>query len=100
MARFKVPVLVGGARVWRDMEEIDTSSAGAHANWPDRFFARLVDGYLAESNNTGGRVGDARAYLVSARALGRFARRWMEQIAADPGATDALARQAKLTESA
>jgi aminoglycoside 3-N-acetyltransferase len=100
VARFKVPVLAGGARVWRDMEEIDTSGAGAHANWPDRFFARLVDAYLAESNNGGGLVGDARAYLVPARALLRFARSWMVRIAADRGAADALTRQAKLIESA
>ena len=42
VSRFKVPVSDGGTRVWRDMEEFDTSD-GAHPNWPDRFFARLVD---------------------------------------------------------
>ena len=41
IARFKVPVFEDGARVWRDMEEVDTSSQGAHPNWPDRFFAQM-----------------------------------------------------------
>jgi len=61
--------LENGARVWRDVEEIDTSGNGAHANWPDRVFAELVDGHLAATDNTGGLVGDARAHLLSARGL-------------------------------
>jgi hypothetical protein len=28
VARFKVPVVENGARVWRDMQEFDTSGAG------------------------------------------------------------------------
>src|SRR5712671_88013 len=48
VAKFKVPTQENGRRVWRDMEEFDTSDAGAHPNWPERFFARLVDTYLVE----------------------------------------------------
>jgi aminoglycoside 3-N-acetyltransferase len=83
VARFKVPIVENGARVWREMEEVDTSDAGAHANWPERFFAKLVDGHLAASNNRGGRVGDASCYLLSARELLEFARPMMERIAVD-----------------
>ena len=61
VAKFKVPVLEDGRRVWREMEEFDTSDAGAHPNWPDRFFARLVDTYLAHTGNRGGHVGDAQS---------------------------------------
>ena len=68
-ARFKVPVLQHGVRVWREIAEVDTSSQGAHASWPDRFFAILVDGYLAKTVNRGGRVGGAESYLLSARGL-------------------------------
>ena len=68
IVRFKVPVLENGVRVWREMAEVDTSQ-GAHASWPDRFFAVLVDGYLAKTNNRGGRVGGAESYLLSARGL-------------------------------
>ena len=81
IARFKVPVLENGARVWREMTEVDTSSQGAHASWPDRFFAILVDGYLARTNNRGGRVGGAESHLLSARGLLAYARPEMEATA-------------------
>jgi aminoglycoside 3-N-acetyltransferase len=90
VARFKVPILENGARVWREMEEVDTSGAGAHANWPDRFFAKLVDRYLAASNNRGGRVGNAWCYLLSARELLEFARPIMERVAVDRDAANDL----------
>src|SRR5262249_25660930 len=70
VASFRVPVVDrDGQRVWREMAEVDTSSEGAHPNWPDRFFARLVDTHLARTNNQGDRVGDAQSFLLSARGL-------------------------------
>lgn len=69
IARFQVPVLEGGQRVWREMEEFDTSSNGAHPAWPDRFFARIVDAHLTATGNRGGRVGNAESYLMDAPAL-------------------------------
>jgi aminoglycoside 3-N-acetyltransferase len=81
VARFKVPILERGVRVWRDMAEFDTSGDGVHANWPDRFFAKLVDGYLAESRNNGGLVGDARCFVFRARDLMAFAQPIMTRVA-------------------
>jgi aminoglycoside 3-N-acetyltransferase len=69
VARFKVPIEEDGRRVWREMEEFDTSDRGAHPSWPGRFFATIVDGYLAATGNRGGRVGDAESYLMDARGL-------------------------------
>lgn len=83
VARFKVPMFENGARVWRDMEEFDTSGEGVHANWPDRFFATIVDNYLAESANSGGTVGDTRCYLFSARGLLEFALPFMTRVATE-----------------
>jgi aminoglycoside 3-N-acetyltransferase len=83
VARFKVPIAENGRRVWREMEEFDTSGAGVHANWPQRFFARLVDGYLSTTENRGGPVGDAWCHLLSARELLQFARPVMEHVAVD-----------------
>jgi Aminoglycoside N3''-acetyltransferase len=83
IARFKVPVALDGVRIWRDVEEFDTADEGVHANWPDRFFARVVDGYLAASMNRGGMVGDARCYLLRARDLLDFALPMMMSVAAD-----------------
>jgi aminoglycoside 3-N-acetyltransferase len=90
VARFKVPVLENGVRVWREMKEYDTADAGAHANWPDRFFARIVDTYLAQTQNAGGRVGQALCHLFAARGLLEFARPVMEAVARDPRAADGL----------
>jgi aminoglycoside 3-N-acetyltransferase len=89
IARFKVPVAEQGARVWRDMAEVD-SSTGAHAHWPDRFFARIVDTHLTATGNRGSRVGDATCHLIPARGLLEFALTVMRDVAADPRAADTL----------
>jgi len=89
VVRYRVPVSGNGARVWRDTKEFDTS-AGVHANWPNRFFAKIVGGYLRASANGGGQVGDARCYLFSARGLLDFALPLMERIAADGDAASDL----------
>ena len=90
VARYEVPVTEDGRRVWRRMEEFDTSSEGAHPNWPGRFFARLVDAYLAQANNRGGHVGDARSFLLDARGLLEFALPVMKAVAADSRAAATL----------
>jgi aminoglycoside 3-N-acetyltransferase len=82
VARYLVPLLERGDRVWRAMEEIDTSDGGAHAHWPERFFAKIVDGHLRDTENRGGRVGDAHCHLIDARALLDDALRIMSRVAA------------------
>jgi aminoglycoside 3-N-acetyltransferase len=69
IATFEVPILENGERVWKEMKEVDTSSRGAHANWPDRFFAQIVNTYLAKTSNRGGRVGHAHCFLFDAKGL-------------------------------
>jgi aminoglycoside 3-N-acetyltransferase len=89
IAWFKVPVLENGVRVWRDMREIDTGDV-AHRNWPDRFFARIVDTWLDRTGNSGGLVGAARSHLIDAPDLLAFALEVMRQVAADASAADRL----------
>jgi hypothetical protein len=55
------------------MEEFNTAGDGVHPNWPDRFFASLVDAHLEDTGNRGGLVGGAASYLLSARGLLDFA---------------------------
>jgi aminoglycoside 3-N-acetyltransferase len=89
VASFRVPVLVDGRREWREMREFDTS-ARAHASWPDRFFARIVDTHLARTGNRGGQVGDAACCLIDAAALLEDALEIMRAVAADPDAAGRL----------
>ena len=79
IARFKVPVLENGKRVWREMAEYDTSN-GVHPKLTGRYFAELVDGYLAETHNEGGRVGAATCHLFSASGLAAYAQPIMERL--------------------
>jgi len=73
IARYRVPVLENGARVWRDCEEVNTSSAGCHVHWPERFFARIVEDFAATNGGTAlcawDKVGDADTLLLDAAAL-------------------------------
>jgi aminoglycoside 3-N-acetyltransferase len=71
VTRYKVPYAHAGGTVWRDVLEVDSNKA--HARWPERFFAEIVDGHLLSSGNRGGRVGDAASYLIDAAALYDFA---------------------------
>jgi aminoglycoside 3-N-acetyltransferase len=80
IVRFKVPVLEDGHRVWREMAEVDTGEK-AHENWPDNFFARIVDDFLEASGNRGGKVGDAMSHLIPARGLLTAAIGAMERVA-------------------
>lgn len=69
IATYEVPVIENGVRVWKEMKEVDTSGAGAHPKWPDRFFAQIVNAYLAQTQNRGGRVGHAHCFLFDAKGL-------------------------------
>jgi aminoglycoside 3-N-acetyltransferase len=69
IAHFDVPWLEHGERVWKEMREVDTSGSGAHASWPDRFFAQIVNAHLSRTRNRGGRVGNAHSFLTDARGL-------------------------------
>jgi aminoglycoside 3-N-acetyltransferase len=90
VARYEVPIMQEGHRVWRAMEEFDTSDDGVHANWPDRFFAKIVDTLLKKTRNNGAQVGSAMTYMLSARELLEFAMPLMKAVAADPLAADSL----------
>jgi len=90
IARYEVPVVENGCRVWRAMAEFDTSGDGVHRNWPDRFFAKIVDTLLTQTRNHGAQVGKAKTYLVSARELFDHALPLMKAVAADPLAAEFL----------
>ncbi len=90
IARYKVPIEKDGQRIWVDMEEVNTADEGAHENWPDRFFAKIVDSYLLTTGNRGGPVGNAMTYVIPARALLEFAEPIMKAVADDASAVNVL----------
>jgi aminoglycoside 3-N-acetyltransferase len=67
----KIPRLRDGVRVWQDIVEYD--SAHGVRDWPDRFFATLVEAYLATGRARTGPVGAATSHLIGARDLVEFA---------------------------
>ena len=83
IARFRVPILEHGRKVWKEMAEVDTSDGGAHANWPEGFFATIVDEFLYSTGNVGGHVGGAQSYLLDANALLELAESIMRTVASD-----------------
>ena len=84
VVRYRMPVLRNGRREWVDVEEYDSSN-GAHANWPERFFARIVDDFIAQNAGTArcavGKVGDGDSFLLDAAGLVEFAIPVMERTA-------------------
>jgi len=84
VSRYQVPMLENGRRVWKAMEEFDTADAGAHPNWPPRFFARIVDTYLQRSGRGSSLVGNARCTLIDTRGLLAFALDVMGRVASNP----------------
>jgi aminoglycoside 3-N-acetyltransferase len=82
IAHFEVPWLENGQRVWKEMAEVDTSS-GAHASWPDRFFAQIVNAHLSRTRNRGARVGHAHCFLTDAKGLLDVALEQMQAAAAN-----------------
>lgn len=89
IAHYQVPVDDHGRQLWLRQEEVDSSN-GAHANWPDRFFAKITDGYLMREGNRGGRVGDGASYLFRAAGLLEYALPVMRAVGADPRAAATL----------
>lgn len=69
--RFKVPLLKDRQRVWFDVEEYDTSIG--IRNWPERFFASIIEKYLRGHNLKSKKIGQADSYLIDAKSLVDFA---------------------------
>ena len=63
--RLKVPIVGKG---WVDIEEYDTTSRGI-VDWPDRFFASIIDSFRSTGQVRTGRLGQADVSLFDAQAL-------------------------------
>jgi aminoglycoside 3-N-acetyltransferase len=78
LARYKVPLLQEGERIWVDVEEYDTGTGIVDWEGGD-YFPVIVSEYLAAGHGRTGTVGAARSYLLDAAELHQFAVAWMER---------------------
>jgi aminoglycoside 3-N-acetyltransferase len=73
IARYKVPILRDGARLWLDCEEFNTSGEGVHENWAENAFELIVDDFIAKRAGTPacrvGQVGLAESVFLDAAEL-------------------------------
>jgi aminoglycoside 3-N-acetyltransferase len=77
IARYRLPILQHGTRVWMDFEEYDTSIG--IVDWPEDYFAAIADAYLAAGHGMRGRVGAASSYVFDAESFTQFGIAWMEE---------------------
>jgi aminoglycoside 3-N-acetyltransferase len=77
IARYTLPILRDGRRVWVEIEEFDTSLG--IVDWPDDYFATIVGEYIAVGQGHSGMVGAAQSHFFEATDLVNFAVAWMEQ---------------------
>lgn len=77
--RFEVPYLgADGGTEWRMTEEYESSEAIVEG-LPDDYFADVLRDFVAAGQGVQGRIGQANALMVEARAVVAFAVQWLEQ---------------------
>ena len=95
IARYEVPVVENGRRVWRAMAEFDTSGDGVHRKLARSILREDRRHLLTQTRNNGAQVGNAMTYMLSARELLDFALPLMKAVAADPLAACSLRQGAR-----
>ena len=90
VARYRCPLTRTAGASGETWRRFDTSDEGAHPNWPDRFFARLVDTYLAQTSNSGGLLAMRTAFCWTLVDSSNSPCRVMKAVAADARAAAAL----------
>jgi aminoglycoside 3-N-acetyltransferase len=80
VVRYQAPLLENGRRVWKEVEEFDTSNGIVDWEGED-YFALITRRFIGESETgvDSHRVGGADAHLLDAGCLHRFGVAWMER---------------------
>lgn len=76
--RCEVPFATPGGTLWRMVEEFDTADPIV-PGLPDDYFATIVSEFLAASQGSEGKIGNAPSLLVDAAAITAFAVSWLER---------------------
>ncbi len=77
VVRHEWPILIDGKKVWKSIEEFDTSNAPGGLE--EDYFATIVTEFLASGRGRSGKVGQADSVLVRADEIVPFAMRWIEE---------------------
>ena len=86
VARYRLPILRDGERVWVEIEEFDTSLG--IVDWEEGdYFELIARDYLAVGRSNSGKVGAATCHLFDAADLTAFGVAWMERNFADARGT-------------
>ena len=67
IVRIKVPLADSGKTKWADVEEYNSSTG--IKNWPDNFFADIVQEYIHFAQPQSGFIGKAKSYSLDAQSL-------------------------------
>lgn len=89
IARYKMPILRDGQRVWVEIEDFDTSQGIVDWEGGD-YFGVIAREYLASGRGRSGKVGAAKSYLFDAAGLVDFGVRWMERTFGSPADRSAV----------
>jgi aminoglycoside 3-N-acetyltransferase len=89
IARYQMPILRDGQRVWADFEEFDTSLGIVDWEGED-YFITIAREFLASGQGNTGTVGAAQSHLFDAAALVRFGVEWMERNFGQSEASEAI----------
>jgi len=78
LVNYTVPIEENGVRRCVAVEEHNTSTG--ICDWPDRFFAVIIDEFVRAGNGKSGMVGSAESLLLHAKSLVDFARAKMVEV--------------------
>ena len=71
IVKIKVPVLHYGKMEWLEIEEFNSSTG--IKDWPDDYFAQIVQQFIDSTNPRTGQIGNATTYVLDAKKLVDFA---------------------------
>lgn len=79
IARYSMPIIENGQKIWKAVEEFETSEG--IVDWPgdEDYFELIVRDFLASGQGKQGQVGAASSLLLDATALCNFGIKWMEE---------------------
>jgi aminoglycoside 3-N-acetyltransferase len=71
LVHIKMPMGSAEGTIWVEVEEFNSSTG--IKDWPDRFFALIVNAFIADGRSVVGRLGNAETHILDAQGLVNYA---------------------------